>query len=106
MTPLVFHALFSLAEAPVHAYGVMKDIIDRTGGRVEVAPGSLHFTLQRLADAGLIEGATAPKASARADARRRYYRLTPAGRTVLRSEVKALEDIVALARQRRVTGKG
>lgn len=105
MTPQVFHALFSLAEGPAHAYGIMKDIADRTNGRVDVAPGSLHFTLQRLQAAGLIEGTGTPASEATADHRRRYYRLTPAGRASLRAEVKALEDIVALARERRVTGR-
>jgi len=105
MTPQVFHTLFSLAEGPAHAYGIMKDITDRTSGRVDVAPGSLHFTLQRLVNAGLIEGTGTPAADGLPEARRRYYRLTPAGRTALRTEVQAMEDIVALARRRRLTGK-
>jgi hypothetical protein len=50
-----------------------------------------------LLDAGWIEGAPAP-ASPAVDARRRYYRLTEAGRGVAAAEAERLERLVADAR--------
>lgn len=102
VTPLVFQVLFSLSEGDAHAYGIMKDIASRTRERLDVAPGSLHFTLSKLLDAKLIQESTGPAAAADADARRKYYRLTSAGRSLLRDEVAALTEIVDLARARRL----
>ncbi len=101
ITPLVVHVLLSLADGEAHAYGIMKDITRRTRSRLRVGPGSLHFTLSKLLAADLIRearGSDAPDAGVR----RKRYRLTPFGRAILRAEVEALEEIVALARAKRL----
>ena len=63
-------------------------------------PGSLYWSLGRLADAGLIAEVDAPLDET--DSRRRYYGLTAAGKEVLSRETAVLERIVAYARQRRI----
>lgn len=95
MTPVVFHVLLCLADGDAHAYGMMKEIARRTEGRVDIGPGSMHFTLNKLLEADMI--AESDGGEPGADARRRYYRLTPFGRSVLRGELNALEEIVRLA---------
>ena len=99
LTHVVYHVLLSLAAAPRHGYGIIKDVAERTGGRLELEAGTLYAAIKRLRDDGLLEEAEAP---ADADARRRYYALTPFGREVLLAESRRLEALVELARDARV----
>lgn len=98
VTPVVLHVLLSLAGGDAHAYGIMKDIEARTGGRMSVGPGSLHYTLTRLHEAGLIEESDGAEQGD--DARRKYFRITEAGRPVLEAELSVWADVVELARER------
>jgi DNA-binding PadR family transcriptional regulator len=66
--------LSSLAGGDKHGYALVKDVEEFAG--VHLAPGTLYQVLARLEDRGLI---TALKA----DERRRPYRLTAQGATVL-----------------------
>ena len=98
-------ALSSLADGPRHGYAIKKDVATRSGG--EVAPGatSLYRTLWQLLDEGLIaESAERPDAVLD-DERRRYFRLTPAGRRALAAELERLERLVAAARAVRHAGR-
>ena len=107
VTPLILHVLLSMADGHAHAYGMMKEIARRTGGRIEVGPGSMHFTLNRLLEADLIaEADGVEEDDGAAGARRRYYRLTEHGRSVLRAEVAALEEIVRLAHSKKLAPEG
>src|SRR5262245_4993663 len=63
-----------------YGYEIGKLIEARTGGRLQFRIGSLYPMLGRLEARGLIAGRWLEKGPA---PRRRYYRLTPAGRTVL-----------------------
>jgi DNA-binding PadR family transcriptional regulator len=99
ITPVVFHVLLAMSESDAHGYGIMQEVEERTRGSLKIGPGSLYFTLNRLLDAGMItEGAGA----ASDDARRKYYRLTEFGRSLLESELGVLSDIVDLAREKSV----
>jgi len=101
LTPTFFHLLLCLAEGPKHGYGMMLEIEERTDGALRLGPSSLYYSLSRLEEAGLIEETDAPDPAGEAhEERRRYYRLTPAGRARLREEVGALAHVVAHARAR------
>lgn len=104
MTPVVFHVLLALAEGDSHAYQIMKDIPARTDGTLEVGPGSLHFTLGKLLDAGMVKESNERPDPAQDDARRKYYRLTEHGRDILRSEASLLADIVDYASEQGLVG--
>ena len=99
LTHVVYHVLLSLSSSERHGYGIIKDVADRTAGRLELEAGTLYAAIKRMRDEGLIEEATAPED---ADARRRYYGLTPFGRRVLRAESERLAELVQLAREARV----
>lgn len=99
LTHVVYFVLLSLSEAPRHGYGIIKDVADRTGGRLELEAGTLYAAIKRLRDDGLIEETEGPPDT---DARRRYYGLTPVGRRVLRAESERLAELVELARAARV----
>jgi transcriptional regulator len=66
-----------------HGYEISRLIDQRSEGAISFHTASLYPTLYRLEDRGLIEGRWVEKAGQR---RRRYYRLTPAGRKVLTSQ--------------------
>jgi len=69
-----------LEERQRHGYEIGRLIADRSDGAINFHIASLYPTLYRLEDRGLIEGRWVEKAGQR---RRRYYRLTREGRTVL-----------------------
>lgn len=66
-----------------HGYEIGKLIDTRSEGAISFQVASLYPMLYRLEKRGLIEGRWVEKAGQR---RRRYYRLTPEGRKVLRSQ--------------------
>jgi len=76
--------VLSLLEArPRHGYEIGKQIETSSGGRLRFRIGSLYPILCRLEDRGLIKGRWIERAGER---RRRFYRLTPAGRRALAHE--------------------
>jgi transcriptional regulator len=80
-TELLILAL--LDERERHGYDICKLIEERSDGTISFHAASLYPTLYRLEGRGLIEGRWIEKANQR---RRRSYRLTPAGRKVLRQQ--------------------
>lgn len=66
-----------------HGYEIGRLIDERSEGAISFHVASLYPTLYRLEDRGLIDGRWVEKARQR---RRRYYRLTPAGRKMLASQ--------------------
>ena len=103
LSPAVFHILLALADEERHGYAIMRDIEDRTDGVVRVGPGMLYGSIKWLVADGFIEAAAGR--SRDDDERRRYYRLTADGRTLLRAEAARLEAAVGLARSRKVLSK-
>jgi DNA-binding PadR family transcriptional regulator len=95
LTPPVFAILLSLAGGERHGYAMMKDARAPEGGGVAMGPGTLYGTLDRLMRDGLV--AEAPGSD---DERRRYYRLTDAGRAALGAELERMDAAVSSARQR------
>jgi len=101
LKPHWFHVLLSLADQEQHGYGIMQEVLERTGGKVRLWPATLYGTLKRLMDADLIAESSARPRADLDDARRRYYRLTSLGRRVLAAESARLEDLVRILRSRR-----
>jgi|SRR5579872_6257219 len=63
-----------------HGYEISKLIETRSGGRLTFRVASLYPLLYKLEDRGWIQGRWVEKAGQR---RRRYYRITPAGKKML-----------------------
>src|SRR5437899_9623152 len=101
LKPHWFHVLLSLADQEQHGYGIMQEVLERTGGKVHLWPATLYGTLKRLIDEELIEESDERPALELDDARRRYYRLTRFGRRVLAAESERLEDLVRIIRSKR-----
>ena len=96
-----FHILLSLVGNEQHGYGIMQEVLDRTDGAVRIWPATLYGALQRMIAGGLIEESGERPAPELDDARRRYYRITPLGRTVLNLECERLRDMLRMAQRKR-----
>jgi DNA-binding PadR family transcriptional regulator len=94
----VFHILLSLADADRHGYALIRDVEQRTEGEVRLTASTLYGAVARLLDASLIE--ELPPAPG--EERRRMYRITRAGRALLRREAERLERSAGWARAMRL----
>ena len=76
--------ILALAEdGDIHGYEIARQIEARSGGALTFTLASLYTTLYRLEARGWLRGRWIEKAGQR---RRRYYRLTEAGRKVLTAQ--------------------
>jgi len=84
--------ILSLLESrPRHGYEICKQIEALSEGVLSLNVASLYPLLYRLERRGWVQGRWVEKAGQR---RRRYYRLTPAGRTVLAAQRSTWEAFV------------
>lgn len=97
LTPAAFQVLLALAGGRAHGYAIMGFVAEVTGGSVQLGPGTLYRTLARLAADGLVEETPGERAGEPHDARRRYYRLTVAGRATAEREARLLERLLVAA---------
>ena len=100
LTSAQFHILLTLAEGELHGYGIMQEILRRTGGAVELGPGTLYRSIKQLLGRRLITEVS-PGATAEADTegRRRSYALTPEGKARTAEEARRLQDLVRWAEE-------
>jgi DNA-binding PadR family transcriptional regulator len=107
LTSAQFHILLTLAEGERHGYGIMQEILHRTGGAVELGPGTLYRSIKQLLGRRLItEVAPDTPAEPEADGRRRSYALTPSGRARTAEEAQRLQDLVRWAEEAMVLEGG
>ena len=105
LTPAVFSILFALADGEKHGYEIMKRVKSDTHGAVRMGTGTLYGSIKRMLAEGLIEEAGDRPDPALDDERRRYYRATDRGNTVLAAELKRYREVVSIARRRRLLGR-
>lgn len=97
-----FQILLALAGEDLHGYGIMRKVAQQTDGRIRLGPGTLYSSIQTLLDAKLIEEIEPREDANLGNERRRYYRLTSAGRKLARSEAERLADLLRVARSRKI----
>jgi DNA-binding PadR family transcriptional regulator len=102
LTAPALHILLALVDGDRHGLGIADDVHAFTNGRIALGPGTLYGAIKRLLDAGLIVDAPARPKAVEDDPRRRYYRLTVAGRRAVEAEARALAQVVDVARLKRV----
>ncbi len=98
LPPATFHILVALADEDRHGYAIMQDVTARTGGELKLGAGTLYRSVQRMLEQGLIVEVSARPAPELDDERRRYYRITPFGRSVAKAEARRLAQMLKLAR--------
>ena len=97
-----FHILLSLADEDLHGYGIMRQVAEQTDGRMRLGPGTLYSSIQALLEEKFIEEVDIRADTKLGDTRRRYYRLTSAGRKLARSEADRLADLLRVARSKKI----
>ncbi len=90
LQPAAFLVLLALAGGDRHGYGIRLDVRN-LDPHFELGPATLYTTIQRLLDSGWITEVSGPETGER---RRRYYRLTKDGNSVLQSEMQRIETMV------------
>ena len=93
-----FQILLALAGEDLHGYGIMRQVKDQTAGQMRLGPGTLYSSIQALLEEKLIEEIEAPPEQER----RRYYRLTSAGRKLARAEAERRAGFVRVARAKKI----
>ena len=97
-----FQILLSLADESLHGYGIMRQVAEQTDGRMRLGPGTLYSSIQALLEGKLVEEVASPEDTKLGRERRRYYRLTSAGRKLARSEAERLADLLRPARAKKI----
>ena len=76
----------------------MQDVEDRTRGKLRLSAGTLYGSIKRMLEHGLIVELRQRDHSSKNDDRRRYYRLTPIGRKVVKAEALRMAELLEQAR--------
>jgi DNA-binding PadR family transcriptional regulator len=97
-----FQILIALASEDLHGYGIMRQVVEQTDGRMRLGPGTLYSSIQSLVEEKLIEEVDQRKDTKLGGERRRYYRLTSAGRKLARSEAERLAGFLRVAREKKI----
>ena len=104
LSSAAFQILLSLAEEDLHGYAIMRQVAEQSGGRMRLGPGTLYGSIQMLLEERCIEEVDVREDAALGHERRRYYRLTAAGRKLARSEAERLDGLLRVARAKKILG--
>jgi DNA-binding PadR family transcriptional regulator len=96
-----FHILLALADEDLHGYGIMRQVAEQTGNTTRLGPGTLYGSIKTLLEAGLIQELEERIADA-GEERRRYYRITAAGKKIASAEASRMAEVLRIARAKRV----
>ena len=102
LTPAVLYILLSLADGERHGYSIMQEVGEITDQTVNMGPGTLYGSIKRMLAANLIEETEERPDPTIDDKRRRYYKLTPFGHSVLTLEAERLAQLVQQAQARQL----
>lgn len=89
LTEATYYILLSLY-TPQHGYGIMQNTEILSGSRVRLAAGTLYGALSNMCEKGWIIQLPVENGS-----RKKEYRLTELGLSVLKKEVRRLRQMVA-----------
>ena len=102
LTPATFHILLALADRDRHGYDIMREVDERTEGKVRMGPGTLYGSIKRLLSDGLVQELDERPDPELDDERRRYYRLTDFGLRVATAEAERLAQLVKAAKSKKL----
>lgn len=97
LTPLTMAILLALATEDLHGYALMQEVEAQTDGAIVPGTGSLYAALERLAEDGLVMDSLRRPAAGE-DRRRKYHRITAAGRAAARAEALRMARVLETAR--------
>lgn len=101
LTPLTMALLLALTDGDRHGYALLQEVERQSAGRLRPGTGTLYAALQRLEDEGLISPSPDLPAPDE-DQRRRYFRITDAGRAAARAEAERMLATLREAAEKRL----
>jgi DNA-binding PadR family transcriptional regulator len=99
LRPHLYYVLLSLAGGDRHGLAIARDVERLSDAGVRLWPATLYGSIVELRDRGWIEELGDERRPDDSE-RKRYYRLTRAGRAALQAETDRLARLVSLARSR------
>ena len=88
LTEGVYYILLSLF-SPMHGYGIMQNVTELTGDRVNLAAGTLYGAISTMLEKEWIRALPSEKTS-----RKKEYEITDIGKDVVESEIKRLQELL------------
>jgi DNA-binding PadR family transcriptional regulator len=96
-----YYILLALAGGDRHGLAIAREVTTLSDGRTRLWPAMLYGSLEDLCGRGWIEElADARRRPPQESERRKYYRITRAGRAALAAETERMAGIVRIARSR------
>lgn len=89
MTEAIYYILLSLRR-PNHGYGIIQEVDEMTGGRVNLGPGTLYGAISSLLEKGWIILVRAETDSRK----KKEYIITEAGRSAFAAETRRLAELL------------
>jgi DNA-binding PadR family transcriptional regulator len=83
-----------LSRAPLHGYGIIRAVEERSESGVLLDPANLYRVLRRMTRDEWIGETEDAEREESGGGQRRTYRITPAGEAVLRAEVERLDRLL------------
>jgi len=88
LTEGVYYILLSLF-SPMHGYGIMQNVTELTGDRVNLAAGTLYGAISTMLEKEWIRALPSEKNS-----RKKEYEITDTGKDVVKSEITRLQELL------------
>ena len=88
LTEAVYYILLSL-RAPLHGYGIMRNVENLSSGRVRLAAGTLYGAINVMLEKGWIRALPGEKNS-----RKKEYEITAVGNEIAATELRRLRELV------------
>jgi DNA-binding PadR family transcriptional regulator len=98
LRPASYFVLASLLDGPLHGYAIAARAEELSGGEVRLTAGTLYGALERMSGQGLVEVDREETVDGR---RRRYHRITGAGRETVLAEADRLAAAARVVQKRR-----
>lgn len=95
LTDAAFAILLALADRERHGYEILQAVSRESGDGLGTT--TLYRTIRNLVRDGFVVESDRRPDPDLDDQRRRYYRLTPAGRSAARAEIERLRQLLAAA---------
>ena len=105
LKPQWFHILLALARGPLHGSAIMEEVLERTDGAMKLWPATLYGSIRDLEDRGWITEVDPGPDAPVEGGRRRFHELTDPGRVVLETELRRLDALLRVARERDLLGE-
>lgn len=93
MSPVDFTVLLVLIDGDSHGYAIVKEMRERSDGRIDIWPGNFYTVMHRLERDGLIEPSDRKPEGKSPGRPRRLYRITDLGLAVARAEAARIAEL-------------